>query len=298
MKRILVTGANGQVGWELSRSLMPLGEVIAVGHQQCDFTQPGSLVALMRDTCPDVVVNPAAYTAVDKAESDEVAAMQVNGVAPGILGEEARKLGALVVHYSTDYVFDGRKAGAYVESDPTCPLNVYGRSKLAGEVALQQSGCDHLIFRTSWVYAARAQNFVRTILRLAQEREELRIVGDQIGAPTWARNIADATAHAVRQSLWERNEGHFLSGTFNLTSAGEVSWYGFAQRIVEEARSMPWRDKIVVQRILSIPTEAYPTPAVRPLNSRLDCTKLSDRFYLNMPSWHDSLARCMSDLSI
>lgn len=293
--KLLVTGCNGQVGWELARSLMPLGEVVAVDFPQCDFTKPESLIAILDAVKPDVIVNPAAYTAVDKAETEIELAMQVNAIAPGVLAEEAKKRGALLVHYSTDYVFDGTKTVPYTEDDAPNPQNVYGRSKLAGEEAIRQSGCDHLIFRTSWVYASRAQNFVKTILRLAKEREELKIVADQIGAPTWARNIADATAHAIHQAVSERSWGDFESGVFNMTSAGSVSWHGFAEAIVSAMRATPMGETLKIQRILPIPTEAYPLPAARPKNSRLDSARLTRRFSLELPAWDVSLDRCIKE---
>lgn len=293
--KLLVTGCNGQVGWELSRSLMPLGEVTAVDFPQCDFSKPESLIALLDAVQPDVIVNPAAYTAVDKAETEVELATQVNAIAPGVFAEEAKKRGALLVHYSTDYVFDGTKASPYTEEDVPNPQNVYGRSKLAGEEAIRQSGCDYLIFRTSWVYASRAQNFVKTILRLAKEREELKIVADQIGAPTWARNIGDATAHAIHQASSERSWGDFESGIFNMTSSGSVSWYGFAEAIISNVRATSMGDALKIQRILPIPTEAYPTPAQRPLNSCLSNRKFSERFGIALPEWQKALELCLRE---
>jgi len=292
--KILLTGGNGQVGWELARALLPLGEVIAVDRSQADLADPDGLRRVIQKFSPDVVVNPAAYTAVDKAETDRESAFLVNAEAPRVLAEEAAKNSALLVHYSTDYVFDGTKNAPYTEDDATHPLNVYGQSKLAGEQAIQATGADHLILRTSWVYAARGQNFLRTILRLAAEREELNIVADQIGSPTWARLIAEATAHIVRQALLERQQGSFSSGIYNLTSTGETSWHGFAQAIVEIARQQgqPLKNRA----IHPIPTTDYPVPAKRPLYSRLSMDRLERRFGLKMPSWDSALKLCMGDM--
>ncbi|HKV55968.1 MAG TPA: dTDP-4-dehydrorhamnose reductase, partial [Candidatus Binataceae bacterium] len=213
--KLLVTGANGQVGWELRRSLLPLGEVVALDRNACDLSRPQELIRIIRGVRPDVIVNAAAYTAVDKAEEEEALATEINGAAAGVIADEARKLGALLIHYSTDYVFDGAKTDAYTEDDPPHPINAYGRSKLAGERAIEQCGGRYLILRTSWVYAARGHNFLRTILRLARERDELRIVADQIGAPTWASDIASVTAAIAQQTSGQRNVGSFSSGILN-----------------------------------------------------------------------------------
>lgn len=292
--KILLTGSHGQVGWELARTLLPLGDVIAVDRSQADLADPDGLRRVIEKLSPDVVVNPAAYTAVDKAETDRETAFLVNAEAPRVLAEEAARNSALLIHYSTDYVFDGTKNAPYTEDDATHPLNVYGQSKLAGEQAIQATGADHLILRTSWVYAARGQNFLRTILRLAAEREELNIVADQIGSPTWARLIAEATAHIVRQALLERQQGNFSSGIYNLTSTGETSWHGFAQAIVEIARQQgqPLKNRA----IHPIPTTDYPVPAKRPLYSRLSMDRLERRFGLKMPSWDSALKLCMGDM--
>jgi dTDP-4-dehydrorhamnose reductase len=291
----MVTGASGQVGWELARSLMPLGEVIAVGTAECNFAQPQNLPPLIEKVRPDVIVNAAAYTAVDKAEAEEQQATLINGMAVNVLAEAAKNANALFVHYSTDYVFDGTKATAYTEADEPCPLSAYGRSKLAGELAIRQSGCDYLILRTSWVFAARGRNFVRTMLRLAQERKELNVVSDQIGAPTWARNIADATAHIVRQAQRERQQGNFEPGIFNLTSAGETSWHGFARAILDGAVRHGLLSAERLPQLHAIPTEAYPLPAPRPRNSRLAGEKLRQRFGLDLPHWQDALACCLGE---
>jgi dTDP-4-dehydrorhamnose reductase len=274
---------------------LPLGEVIAVNRSQADLSDPDGLRRTVQKLNPDVIVNPAAYTAVDKAETERDLAFLINAEAPRVLAEEAAKNASLLIHYSTDYVFDGTKHAPYTEEDAVRPVNVYGQSKLAGEQAIQATGADHLILRTSWVYAARGQNFLKTILRLAAEREELNIVADQIGSPTWARLIAETTAHVLRQSLLERQQGGFSSGIYNLTSAGETSWYGFAQTIVEIARqqgTQPLKNRI----INPIPTTDYPVPAKRPLNSRLSTNRLEQRFGLKMPAWDNALRLCMADM--
>jgi dTDP-4-dehydrorhamnose reductase len=294
--KILLTGCNGQVGWELARALLPLGDVIAVSRSQVEFSDPDGLRRIVQKVSPDVIVNPAAYTAVDKAETDRNMAFLVNAEAPRVLAEEAAKSAALLIHYSTDYVFDGTKNAPYTEDDATHPVNVYGQSKLAGEQAIQAAGADHLILRTSWVYAARGQNFLKTILRLAAEREELAIVADQVGSPTWARLIAETTAHILRQSLLERRQDHFNSSVYNLTSVGETSWHGFAQAIVEIARQQggqPLKNRV----INPIPASAYPVPARRPLNSRLSTDRLERHFGLQMPSWDIALKCCMEEMA-
>jgi len=287
---ILLTGKNGQVGWELARTLLPLGRVAAFDHAGLDLADAGALRRTLDEVRPDVIVNPAAFTAVDKAESEPEQANAVNAAAPALLAQEAARRGALLIHYSTDYVYDGAKAAPYVETDPTGPLGAYGRSKLAGEVGVQVSGADHLIFRTSWVYAARGANFLRTILRLAAEREELRIVADQVGAPTWARLLAEATALALRQALAERRHGRFGSGLFHLACAGETSWHGFASAIVAG------RGGLRVKVVTPIATAEYPTPAKRPANSRLDTTAFRARFGLALPDWRDCLQLCLEEL--
>ena len=293
--KILLFGKNGQVGWELNRSLQPLGEVIALGREDADFSEPESLRRIVQDVSPDVIVNAVAYTAVDKAEEEEELATKINGVAPGILAEEALKLDALLVHYSTDYVFDGTKTSPYVETDKPNPVNTYGRTKLAGELAIQSSGCDHLIFRTSWVYTARGHNFLLTMLKLAQEREVLSIVNDQIGSPTSARLIADSTVLCVQQAIKEKLVGIFSSDLYHMTTSGHTSWHGFTKEIVKLA-SHRLNLQLTVKELKAIPTADYPTPAIRPMNSRLALTKLESIFTLKMPDWKKSLSICMAEI--
>lgn len=293
--RLIVTGARGQLGFELARSLMPLGEVIALDRAGCDLSDPASVAAL-RSLAPDVIVNAAAYTAVDNAESEPARTHRINAEAVGEMAVIARECGALLVHYSTDYVFDGSGEAPRSEGAEVAPLGVYGRSKLAGERAIADSGCDHLILRTAWVFAARGGNFVRSMLRLGAERERLTIVDDQFGAPTWARNLADATAHAVRQAQVERAAGGFDSGLYHLTSSGETSWCGFARTIFTEARMRLPDLELQVAEVAAITSEEWPTEAVRPRNSRLDCTAFERRFGVRLPHWHDALARCLDEM--
>lgn len=285
MKRILVIGRNGQVGWELERTLAPLGEVLACNRTRIDLAVPGDIRVAVREARPDIIVNAAAYTAVDKAESEPELAMAINGTAPGVLAEEANRSGALLVHYSTDYVFDGSKPTAYTEEDPPSPINSYGRSKLAGEQAIRTSGCRHLILRTSWVYGLRGQNFLRTMMRLAAERDELRIVDDQIGAPTWSRMIAQATALVLAAP-------EPVEGLFHLTSAGQTSWFGFTEAILTSTRDK--RDR--TPRLTPISTSEYPLPAARPANSRLDCSRLMREAAISLPHWRVALDLCLQDI--
>ena len=239
-------------------------------------------------------MNTAAYTAVDKAENEETLATTINGVSVGVLAEESRKLNALLVHYSTDYVFDGKKREPYTEADVPNPVNAYGRSKLAGEKAISQTGCNHLILRTSWVYAARGNNFFMTMLRLSQERDELRIVDDQHGAPTWARNIADVTAHVLAYAHRERMDSTFTSGIYHLCAGGKTTWYGFSCAIIEKARQLV-RGDIRIQKVLPITTEEYRLPAPRPENSAMESTSLGIRFGLTMPEWRDAMDLCLAE---
>lgn len=294
--KILLTGGNGQVGWELIRALLPLGEVITTNRAQADLSDLDNLRRTVQKYSADVIVNAAAYTAVDKAETEESLAFLINAEALGVLAEEAKKTGALLVHYSTDYVFDGTKISAYAEDDVPNPVNIYGQSKLAGEKAVQATGADYLILRTSWVYAARGHNFLKTVLRLAAEREELNIVADQIGSPTWARLIAETTAHVIRQSMLERRSGGFDSGLYHLTTAGETSWHGFAQTIVDIVRQQG--NQALKNRIINpIPTADYPLPAKRPANSLLATGRLERHFGLKMPVWDKALKLCMEDMA-
>jgi dTDP-4-dehydrorhamnose reductase len=269
-----------------------LGDVIALDRKACDLSRQDDLSGLIRQVQPDILINAAAYTAVDQAEEQEELATLVNGTAVGVLAAEARTHAALLIHYSTEYVFDGTKALPYTEADPPNPINAYGRSKLAGEHAVSRSACDYLILRTSWVYAARGHNFLTTILRLAEERDELSIVADQIGAPTWARDIADATAFIIQQGCRERDQGRFESGIFNMTAGGSTSWHGFAEAIVDLAMSRQSRHRNR-PKLCPITSSEYPRPAARPQNSRLAGDRLRERFGITLPDWRDALARCM-----
>lgn len=294
--KLLVTGANGQVGWELRRSLSHLGTVVAMDRNACDLSRPQELNRVIRDVRPDVIVNAAAYTAVDKAEEEEELATTINGTAVGVIADEARKLGVLLIHYSTDYVFDGAKASPYTEDDPPHPINAYGRSKLAGERAIEQCGGLYLILRTSWVYAARGHNFLRTILRLAGERDELRVVADQIGAPTWASDIADVTAAIARQTSNERKLGNFAPGILNVTAGGKTSWFGFAEIILEQARlraAAPQNKP----KIIAILSSERPTPAARPKNSNLAGERAHQRFGIAIGDWKNRLRLCMEQVA-
>lgn len=300
---ILITGRNGQVGWELERCLTGLGHIIATDRTTLDVADPDSIRRTIRDLRPDVIVNPAAYTAVDKAESEPDIAMQVNGIGPGIMAEEAKQLGALLVHYSTDYVFDGTKPAPYTESDEPNPINVYGKTKLAGERAIQAAGGRHLILRTSWVYGARGKNFLLTMLRLAKERDELRIVDDQSGAPTWSRTIAQITAHILARLIpqsesrkgrgREQDRNADSSGVYHLTAEGAATWCRFAEAIFQLGAE---KKLCRVPAVHPIATEDYPLPASRPKNSRLDTHKLCSQFGLLLPAWDAALAQCMEEI--
>jgi dTDP-4-dehydrorhamnose reductase len=288
-RNILLTGVSGQVGFELARTLQGLGNVVAVDRSGLDLGDLDQVRRVVRDVKPALIVNPAAYTAVDKAESEVDSAMRANGEAPGVLAEEAKRLGAALVHYSTDYVFDGTKDGAYVEDDAVNPQNVYGKSKLAGEQAIAASGCDHLIFRTSWVYGTRGKNFLLTMERLGAEREELSVVADQIGAPTWAVTIAALTANVLAQgAVADAGWWSEKSGVYHLTATGSTSWHGFAQAIFELS------DLEKKPLVKPIPASAYPTPAPRPANSRMCIDKLSATFQISAPDWRDALRNCLT----
>ncbi|WP_017942189.1 MULTISPECIES: dTDP-4-dehydrorhamnose reductase [unclassified Thioalkalivibrio] len=295
--RILLLGSTGQVGWELQRALAPLGEVTALnrhgGEGLCgDLGQPEALAATVRRRAPDVIVNAAAYTAVDQAESDPERAEAINATAPAILAAEARALGAWLVHYSTDYVFDGTGQRPWTEADSAAPINVYGRTKWEGEEAIRQSGCRHLIFRTSWVYAARGRNFIRTMLRLASERDALRVIDDQFGGPTGAELIADISAVALMRCINEGKEG----GLYHLAAAGETTWYAYARRVIATAREAGWPVRVADEAIEPVTTEAFPTPARRPHNSRLDTTRLQGTFGLRMPDWRVGVDRALDEI--
>lgn len=294
-KTILLTGINGQVGFELERTLQGLGKVVALDRSRLDLSNLEQVREVVREVKPSLIVNPAAYTAVDHAESDVALAMRLNAEAPAVLAEEAKCIGAAMIHYSTDYVFAGTKNGPYVEDDPVDPQNVYGKSKLAGEQAIAASGCAHLIFRTSWVYGARGKNFLLTMLRLGAEREELKIVADQIGAPTWSNTIATLTAQVTAQAIGAGSGGwdewwRTHSGVYHLCTAGLTSWHGFAEAIFRLS-NLPKKPTVT-----PIPASAYPTPASRPVNSRMSNAKLARHFGLQAPDWEVALELCMKDL--
>lgn len=290
---ILLLGKGGQVGWELQRALAPLGSVIAHDSDTADFSRPAQVAELVQAARPDVIVNAAAHTAVDKAESEPELARLINASAPGAIAQVAAKLGALLVHYSTDYVFDGSGSAPRDETASTAPLSVYGQTKLEGEQLIAQSGCRHVIFRTSWVYAARGGNFAKTMLRLAAERDALNVINDQVGAPTGADLLADVTAHAIRATQ-ARPE---LAGLYHLVASGETSWHDYARFVIEWARANGQPIKVAADAIKPIETTAYPTPARRPLNSRLDTSKLRQAFGLTLPHWQAGVQRMLIEIS-
>ena len=294
--KILLFGKNGQVGWELQRSLAPLGELVAVdssSKELCgDFTDPEGVARTVLAVAPDVIVNAAAHTAVDKAESEPELARTINALAPGVLAREAKKTNAWLVHYSTDYVFDGGGEKPWLESDATAPLNVYGTTKLEGERLILQSGCRHLIFRTSWVYGARGGNFAKTMLRLASERDSLSVINDQVGAPTGADLLADVTAHALRTAQLRPD----VSGLYHLVAGGETTWHGYAGFVIDFARRAGIPLKVAQDAIKAVPTSAFPTPAKRPHNSRMDTTKLKRTFDLYLPQWQTGVERMLSEV--
>jgi len=294
--KILLFGKNGQVGWELQRALAPLGEVVALDHDStdltADFSAPEALAATVRAVAPQWIVNAAAHTAVDKAESESELARAINATAPGVLAREAAASGAWLMHYSTDYVFDGSGSTPWVEDAPTGPLGVYGATKLEGETLIRASGCQHLIFRTSWVYAARGGNFARTMLKLAQERDALKVIDDQIGAPTGADLLADLSAHAMR-SVSQQTQ---LGGTYHAVASGHTSWHGYAMHVIDNARVRGVPIRVAREAIAAVPTSAFPTPARRPGNSRLDTRKLSTSFGLRLPEWQAGIDRMLAEV--
>jgi dTDP-4-dehydrorhamnose reductase len=305
--KILLTGKNGQLGDDLQHTLPRLGEVVATGREHLDLSRPADIRHLIREVHPDLIVNAAAYTAVDQAEKDEALARAINSEAPAVMAEEAKKIGAALIQYSTDYIFDGAKNSAYDENDSPNPINAYGRTKLAGEQAVRDSGVDHLIFRTEWVYSTRGKNFLLTILRLATQREELRIVRDQVGAPTWSWEIAAATVKAIEQ-ICNQTDGTAAwserSGTYHMTAARETSWYEFTQAILQEAaqtsNSAAWFQAatsgkvLLTRRVVPITTAEYPTPARRPAYSVLSNLKLNRVFGIQLPDWREQLHKAFS----
>jgi len=302
--RLLVTGAHGQVGWHLQRALAPLGEVEALGRGDLDLADLGAVSSVLSDLRPDIVVNAAAYTGVDKAESEPELARVINADAPAAMAKECAVTGALLVHYSSDYVYDGSKSAPYDESDATGPLSVYGTTKLGGDEAIVASGCAHIILRTTWVYDIRGKNFLRTVLRLAREKDELRMVGDQFGAPTWARSIAEATALVLARALQRRSAGGaWPIGLFHLTAAGQTSWAGFAQAILEDyedildwpAETSEFGGELKARRVVEITTAQYKTAARRPRNSVLSNARIQAAFGIVMPEWRDQLRLALQD---
>ena len=294
--KILLFGKNGQVGWELQRSLLPLGELVAVDYDSSDlcgdFTNLQGLARTIQTVQPNIIVNAAAYTAVDRAESEPELAHTINTLAPGVLAQEAKILGALLVHYSTDYVFDGSGSKPWKETDATGPLSVYGRTKLEGEQLIAENCANHLILRTSWVYAARGNNFAKTMLRLAEEREHLAVIDDQIGAPTGADLLADVTAHAVRSVLTNPN----LAGLYHVVASGQASWHGYAKFVIEHALHAGVPLMTRTEAIDPVPTSAFPAAAKRPHNSRLDTSKLKSTFGLDLPHWQPGVARMLNEI--
>jgi len=295
--KILLLGKNGQVGWELQRALAPLGEVVALdrhspGHLRADFAEPESLAAVVRAVAPHIIVNAAAHTAVDKAESEPALARAVNAAAPAVLAREAHALGAWLLHYSTDYVFDGSGSEPWAEGSPTGPLSVYGRTKLEGENAIRASGCRHLLLRTSWVYGARGSNFAKTMLRLAKERDRLTVINDQTGAPTGADLLADVAAHMLRTAVQTPQ----VQGTYHVAAEGETTWHGYARHVIEFARALGQPITVPAGAIEAVPTSAFPTPARRPANSRMNTQKLRTTFGLTLPPWQSGVERMLTEV--
>jgi len=295
--KILLLGKDGQVGWELQRSLVTLGDVVACNRAQADLENPAQLRQVVREQKPELIINAAAYTAVDKAETESARARAINTDAVAALAEEAATLNAWFVHYSTDYVFDGNKSAPYIETDSTAPQSIYGLSKRDGENAITASGCKHLVLRTSWVYAARGNNFAKTMLRLARERDELKVVCDQIGAPTSAELIADVTALCLYRLIIDAELQAKASGIYHLSASGETSWHGYAQTVLQEAACKKFPLKATAQQVHPIPASAYPLPAKRPANSRLDTYKLRSTFGLALPPWQHHVKRLITELT-
>lgn len=293
MRQLLLIGKDGQVGTELQRSLAPLGTVAAVGRQQADLADLCALEQLLTQHSPNVIVNAAAYTAVDQAQSQPALAQRINAEAVAVMAGYAKKTGALLVHYSTDYVFDGTKTTPYVETDPTAPLNKYGQSKLGGEDTIIEANCAHLIFRTSWVYAPHSHNFLRTMMHIAMQRQQLSVVSDQVGAPTSAALIADITALAI----WARGRGMMQTGRYHLSAAGQTSWYGFAKYIIEQMVALGMAPSVAPESVLPIPAASYPTPAKRPSYSVLDSGLLEQALGIHMPPWQLHAAQAVAQLS-
>lgn len=297
--KILLIGANGQIGYELARQLPPLGEVIALDRTHMDLTDPDQVRAVIRYHQPQLLINAAACTAVDQAESEPELTMRINAEAPAVMAQEAQALGAGMIHYSTDYVFDGSKDGSYEEDDATNPLNVYGRSKLAGELAVATACEAHWIFRTSWVYGVHGNNFLKTMMRLMQEREQLAIVADQIGAPTWARTIGEVTRHLLTNGNGDTTilDGlRATSGLYHLTAGGATSWHEYACFIATQLQAHRMAIKATADKIAAIPSAAYPTPAARPLNSRLSLEKMRKTFAITMPAWQSDVTACQCEI--
>jgi dTDP-4-dehydrorhamnose reductase len=280
--KIMLLGKNGQIGWELQRFFLPLGQLVALGSKDLDLLNKQALRSAVREIKPDIIINAAAYTAVDKAEEEPELALAVNGVAPGILAEEAARLNALMIHYSTDYVFDGRKESPYSEDDIPNPINTYGKTKLAGERAIRETGASHLIFRTGWVYGSRGKNFLLTILRLAREKDQIRIVDDQVGTPNWCRTLAEVTARIIKKESRSIGAKESLSGIYNLSASGETSWFKFAQEILA---ADPRKEEHVCKTLFSIKTGQYPTPAKRPMFSVLDNKKIQQALGVKIRQW-------------
>ena len=299
MAKILLLGKGGQVGWELQRSLAPLGEVVALDFDSTDhcgdFTNLTGLIDTVRAIAPDIIVNAGAHTAVDKAEAEPELVRTINALAPGALANVAKEIGAWLVHYSTDYVFDGSGNKPWLETDVPAPLSVYGRTKLEGEQLISASGCKHLIFRTSWVYAARGGNFAKTMLTLAREREVLKVINDQVGAPTGAELLADVTAHALRQVVAPTAASQELSGLYHLAAGGETTWFDYANHVISLAKQAQSAIKIVANSIQPVPSSAFQTAAMRPLNSRLDTRKVQSTFGLTLPHWTIGVNRMIAE---